>query len=123
MSLSAFAASHNSEELLALRRLIAQLAEQCGLALSDKAAVRSFLDNDPALCPTLRADSNTDQELRTMLILLFRLEASSSEDLGFEGLRRLWLQHSETLARHNVHELMPAKLSQGLSGNPQVTSQ
>jgi hypothetical protein len=42
-----------------------------------------------------------------MMILLYRLEASSSEDLGVEGLRRLWRQHGEILARFQVGE--PAK--------------
>jgi len=39
-----------------------------------------------------------------MLILLFRLETSSSEDLGVDGLRRLWRQHSEILGRFGARE-------------------
>lgn len=37
-----------------------------------------------------------------MLVLLYRLEGSSSEDLGFDGMRKLWRQHSETLARFDI---------------------
>lgn len=44
------------------------------------------------------------QQLSTMLTLLFRLEASSSEDLGNTGLRRLWRQHRELLARFRGRE-------------------
>ena len=102
MNLAILGPSHASEELQALRRLIAQLAGQCGLELSDKSAVRRFLDADHPFLPGPLATSETGQELRAMLILLYRLEACSSEDLGFEGLRRLWLQHSETLARHGT---------------------
>lgn len=102
MSLSVFEPSHASEELQVLRRLIAQFAGQYGLELSDKSALRRFLDADHPLHPASLAPSKTGQELRAMLTLLFRLEACSSEDLGFEGLCRLWQEHSETLARHGT---------------------
>lgn len=102
MSLSVLGTSHTSEDLLALRRLIAHLAPRCGLYLDDRAAVRRFLDDDVSRSEGI--DPQICQELRAMLILLFRLEASSSEDLGVEGLRRLWTQHSETLARFQISE-------------------
>lgn len=92
-------AGHSSEELLALRRLIAQFAPLCGLDLKDRAAIRHFLDGHSPLSQGESIDPQLCQELRAMLILLFRLEGSSSEDLGFEGLRRLWHQHGEILAR------------------------
>lgn len=83
----------------ALRHLIRDLAPLCGLDLDDRHSVRQFLD------PTKLAGEGTDPELhaelRAMLILLFRLEGSSSEDLGFHGIRNLWRQHDETLARFN----------------------
>lgn len=104
MSLSIFGPSHASEELQSLRRLIAQLAAQSGLELSDKAAVRRLLDSNHSRHPAPCAAGQTSQDLRAMLVLLFRLEDCSSEDLGFEGLRRLWLEHSETLARYRTHE-------------------
>lgn len=110
MSLSILGPSHTSADLLALRRLIAELAQQCGLDLTDKSVLRCFLDSDPTLCQAPLADAKTRQELRTMLILLFRLEASSSEDLGVEGLRRLWHQHGETLARFRTRESIPASI-------------
>jgi hypothetical protein len=64
-------------------------------------SIRHFLDNDLATSQSERIDPQICQELRAMLILLFRLEASSSEDLGVEGLRRLWRQHSEIMARYD----------------------
>lgn len=117
MNLSVLEPSNTSEDhLLALRSLITQLARQCGLDLTDKAAVRHFLDSDLTLDRGPLPYAQVSQELRAMLILLFRLEASSSEDLGFEGLRRLWLQHSEILARFSYCEPMPVRLPQGLPG-------
>lgn len=113
MSLSCFGPEHNPEDLQALRRLIARLAPPCGLDLSDKSAVRRFLDG--AQAPGGAAEA--DQELRAMLILLFRLETCSSEDLGFAGLRRLWQEHSETLARYRRPEALPTVLRHGLPGS------
>lgn len=84
---------------MALRRLISELAPRCGLDLTDRAAIRHFLDGNSPLSRGESIDPQICQEVRTMLILLFRLEGSSSEDLGFDGLRRLWHQHSEILAR------------------------
>ena len=114
MSLSSFGPEHNPEDLQALRRLIAHLAPQCGIDLSDKSAVRRFLDGAQ---PTRGGMAETGEELRAMLILLFRLETCSSEDLGFEGLRRLWLEHSATLARYRRPEAMAAALRHGLPGS------
>jgi hypothetical protein len=94
--------NHPPEDMLALRRLIARLAPQCGVDLSDRASIRRFLDTDSASSRSEIIDPQLCQELRAMMILLFRLEASSSEDLGVEGLRRLWRQHGEILARFPV---------------------
>jgi len=88
------------EDMQALRRLIAQFAPQCGIDLGNRASIRHFLDNDLAASHSESIDPRICQELRTMMILLFRLEASSSEDLGVEGLRRLWHQHSEIMTRY-----------------------
>lgn len=87
------------EDMQALRRLIAHLAPQCGLDLANRSAVRHFLDHDSASNRSEAIDPLLCHELRAMLILLYRLEGSSSEDLGVEGLRRLWRQHGEFLAR------------------------
>lgn len=108
MELSVLEASNTSEDhLLALRSLITQLARQCDLDLTDKSAVRHFLDSEVTLSRGSLPDAQLGLELRAMLILLFRLEASSSEDLGFEGMRRLWLQHSEILARFSHRKSVP----------------
>jgi hypothetical protein len=88
------------EDMQALRRLIAQLAQQCGIDLGNRASIRHFLDNDLTANHSESIDPRICQELRTMMVLLFRLEASSSEDLGVEGLRRLWRQHGEIMARY-----------------------
>lgn len=88
------------EDMQALRQLIAQLAPQCGVDLGARASIRYFLDSDQAAWRNESIDPRICQELRAMMILLFRLEASSSEDLGVEGLRRLWRQHGEIMARY-----------------------
>ncbi|UCV17969.1 hypothetical protein [Ferribacterium limneticum] len=87
------------EDMQALRRLIAQLAPQCGVDLGDRSSVRHFLDADATNPRSESIDPQICQELRAMMVLLYRLEASSSEDLGVEGLRRLWRQHGEIMAR------------------------
>ncbi|WP_428827790.1 hypothetical protein ACLIKD_07405 [Azonexus sp. IMCC34842] len=120
MSLSSFGPEHNPEDLQALRRLIARLAPPCGLDLSDKSAVRRFLDGAQ---PAPQGAAETGQELRAMLILLFRLETCSSEDLGFAGLRRLWLEHSETLARYRRPDALPTALRHGSPGNRPATGE
>jgi hypothetical protein len=95
--LSTITPDHGPEELFALRRLIGELAPQCGLDLADRAATRHFLDGQASHSESI--DPQLCQELRAMLILLFRLEACSSEDSGLSGMRRLWRLHGETLAR------------------------
>lgn len=91
--------SHLPDDMQALRRLIVRLAPQCGVELGNRSSIRHFLDGDSAACRSESIDPQLCQELRSMMILLYRLEASSSEDLGVEGLRRLWRQHGEILAR------------------------
>lgn len=103
------AANNNLEDIQALRRLITQLAPQCGLDLSNRLAVRRFLDDDQIAGRSESIDPQICQELRAMLILLYRLEASSSEDLGVEGLRRLWHQYSEILARFRAAGKLTAR--------------
>lgn len=97
MSLSPVRSSSAAPELLDLRQVIGQLAPRCGLDLADRAAVRGVLNGEFARCPA--GAGGCCQELRALLILLYRLEASSSEDLGIDGLGRLWHQHGEILAR------------------------
>lgn len=87
------------EDLLALRRAITLLAKRCQIDLADRAALRRLLDGDFSDCRAVTGDVRDGQDLRALLTLLFRLEASSSEDLGIAGLRRLWRQHGKVLAR------------------------
>lgn len=102
MSHSTPALNNTCEDMHALRHLIAEFAGQCGLDLSNRIAVRQFLDDNQVSSRSEIIDPKICQELRAMLILLYRLEASSSEDLGVEGLRRLWHQHSEILSRFQI---------------------
>ncbi|PKO40724.1 MAG: hypothetical protein CVU31_16070 [Betaproteobacteria bacterium HGW-Betaproteobacteria-4] len=102
------ATNRHPEDMQALRRLISELAPQCGVDLGKRAAVRHFLDHDSATSRSESIDPQLCQELRAMLILLYRLEASSSEDLGVDGLARLWRQHGEILARFHAGESISA---------------
>lgn len=102
MNLSFFRSNPATPDLLELRQLIGQLAPRCGLDLADRAAVRGVLNGDFARCPAAVGTAPCCQDLRAMLVLLYRLEASSSEDLGIDGLGRLWHQHGEILARFRL---------------------
>lgn len=97
MPTSIVEAGHDPDALRALRRLIAELANRCAIDLNDSDGIRKLLHHP---VESERIDPQAVIELRNMLILLFRLEASSSEDIGIDGLRKLWHQYSETLARH-----------------------
>ena len=102
-----------SEDILALRHLIEHIASIHSLDLTDKAVVTRILDGDMSHCRLNTGSSGCSsndalsEELPTMLRLLFRLEASSSEDLGNSGLRKLWSQYREILARFNARKIMP----------------
>ncbi|MBS1229076.1 MAG: hypothetical protein H6R17_2353 [Proteobacteria bacterium] len=87
------------EDILALRRAIAQLAARCRVDLTDRTALRRVLDGDFCAGQSAQSDHQDLRDLSAMLTLLFRLEASSSEDLGITGLHRLWHQHGRMLAR------------------------
>jgi hypothetical protein len=113
MNLSMLGVTHASEDILALRRVIAHLADRCDLDLADPIAVRHFLDGDSSHGKASARQHQVCEELRAMLTLLFRLEASSSEDLGITGLHRLWMQHSEILARFHVRKPLQAGLENG----------
>lgn len=99
-----------SEDILALRRLIEDIAKLYSIDLTDKAVIRRILDGDLSHIQTnagLSSGASLCEELPAMLRLLFRLEASSSEDLGISGLRQLWSQHRDTLARFRGIKFMP----------------
>lgn len=98
MNSSSAATGHGPEELQSLRQLIERLAPQCALDLKDRSAVRHFLEGHASSCSE-SIDPRLCDELRNMLILLFRLEGSSSEDIGFSGMRRLWQRHDDILTR------------------------
>lgn len=85
-------------ELAALRQAIKHLAVRCGIDIADRASIRALLAGDLAALPD--ADSPNYIELRTMLSLLYRLEDSTSEDIGIDGLQRLWRQHGEIIDAH-----------------------
>jgi hypothetical protein len=87
-----------SDDLWMLRSLIEGLAQRCSVDLADPRVVRRYLDGDFPACLALYPDEQAHQKLRTLLILLLRLEVSSSEDLGNTGLRLLWEQHQKILA-------------------------
>ena len=92
------------KNLLPLRRMILRLADRCGLDLTDAASVRRFLDGDFAHCKAPEWDANACSDLHSMITLLFRLEASSSEDLGINGLCSLWHQHNEIMVGFSDRE-------------------
>lgn len=86
------------QELAALRQAINHLAVRSGLDLTDRSTLRALVAGNLTTLPD--ADSPNYVELRTMLILLYRLEDSTSEDIGIDGLQRLWRQHGEIVDAH-----------------------
>lgn len=84
----------SEDELDALRRLIAGLGQRCQVDLDDRRALRQLLAEQ-----TAAGDDPARHELRTLLRLLYRLEAASSEDLGLSALRRLWQLCAEARTR------------------------
>jgi hypothetical protein len=104
MNLSILEAGRDDDDLGPLRRMIARLANRCELDLHDSAALKRFLEGDFSRCKTSDWDLRCCQDLHSLIILLFRLEASTSEDLGISGLYGLWNRQSQLLARIGVLE-------------------
>ena len=91
-----------STELLALRRLIEDIARQNSIELSDRSVIARVMDGDDSLRQSSGMDHHLFQDLSSMLRLFYRLEASSSEDLGISGLGRLWERQREFLKRFRI---------------------
>lgn len=88
---------HSGDDLLALRTHIDRLAIACDLDISHGDTVTRLLAGE------FSHDLDHGREvevLRALLVLLYRLEASASEDLGIDGLVRLWQQHNKVLVLH-----------------------
>ena len=90
---------HNGADLLALHAHIGRLAIACGVDISRNDTVSRVLAGDFSLC---HAQGCEAELLRALLVLLYRLETSISEDLGVDGLVDLWRQHNEILALYGV---------------------
>jgi hypothetical protein len=88
---------HGGDDLLALRTHIGRLAMVGGVDIGNDAVVALLLAGDFS---GFHLAAREAELLRALLVLLYRLEASVSEDLGIEGLTRLWRQHDDLLARH-----------------------
>jgi hypothetical protein len=106
MNLSIQETSADDKEFQSLLRLIAHRADHCNLDLNDSSAIKRFMDYDFSHCKALTRESQDCLELHSMLTLLFRLQASTSEDIGITGLRRLWQQLGEILARSQFRDAM-----------------
>lgn len=85
-------------DLPALRRIVLRLAEHCGVDLTHPPSRRALIDGELSCDSTSKRQAIAD--LRSALILLYRLQDSSSEDLGVHGLQRLWHAHQEFVARY-----------------------
>jgi hypothetical protein len=85
-------------DLPALRRVVSRLAERSGVDLTHPPTLRALIDGELSCDSTGTRQAIAD--LRSALILLYRLQDSSSEDLGVQGLQRLWHAHQEFVARY-----------------------
>lgn len=88
---------HGGDDLLALRTQIGRLAVLCDVDISRDGNLTRLLEGDYSECHQHPREAEL---LRALLVLLYRLETSVSEDLGIEGLVRLWGQHNNLLALH-----------------------
>ncbi len=100
MTAETFEIAHAPEDMRSLRQLISRMAAECGINLGERHSVRQLLDGSThASSPALA------NELRSLLILRYRLEAACSEDLGYDGMNGLWQQLDDTLRRHRESRL------------------
>ena len=88
---------HEGDALLTLRTQIGRLAVLCNVDISRDDNVTHLLSGDYSECHQHPREAEL---LRALLVLLYRLETSVSEDLGIDGLVRLWGQHNDLLALH-----------------------
>ena len=88
---------HSGDDLLALRTHIGRMAIVCGVDISHEDNVSLLLAGDYSQC---HEHGREAEVLRAMLVLLYRLESSVSEDLGIDGLVSLWQQHNSVLVLH-----------------------
>lgn len=96
---------HSGDDLLALRTHIDRLAIACNLDIHHGGTVTRLLAGEYSHD---RHHGHEVEVLRALLVLLYRLEASVSEDLGIDGLVRLWQQHNKVLVQHSFpHQSQP----------------
>lgn len=88
---------HSGDDLLALRTHIGRLAIACDLDISHSDTVKRLLAGEFSQDLGHRREVEV---LRALLVLLYRLETSVSEDLGIDGLVHLWQQHNKVLVLH-----------------------
>lgn len=96
--------THGVEDLIVMRKAIARLAERLGVDLSNVEHMRHCLDGIFSHFPTTADQVGECQELREMLVLMLRLEDCNSEDLGIDGLRRLWQKQRSLMNRFHMRE-------------------
>ena len=101
---------HEGDDLLALRTQIGRLALVCGVDISRDDNVTHLLSGDYSRCHQHPREAEL---LRALLVLLYRLESSVSEDLGIDRLVRLWGQHDTLLIEHGF----PADSQPALNGS------
>jgi hypothetical protein len=101
---------HSGDDLLALRAHIGRMAIVCGVDISRDDTVGRLLAGDFSQC---QRHGREEEVLRALLVLLYRLETSISEDLGIDGLVDLWRTHNDILIRHGF----PANSQPVLNGS------
>lgn len=101
---------HSGDDLLALRTHIGRMAIACGVDVSRDDNVGLLLAGDFSRC---KRHGREEEVLRALLVLLYRLETSVSEDLGVDGLIGLWRTHNDILALHGF----PAASQPALNGS------
>jgi len=89
--------------------VIEDIALQHQINLTDRSLNQRIIDGDTTVMDTTGIDPQLFEDISSMLRLLLRLEYSSSEDLGYSGLCRLWERHREILRRFcATGQMLPA---------------
>lgn len=88
------------DELFALDQRIGQLALACRADLSRDEIVIALIKGRYEYCEAARdLDPRKREELRALLMMKYRIEASCVDSLGTDDCRRLLAEHEEKLRR------------------------
>lgn len=92
---------HYDEEIEALDKRIGRLALLCGADLSRHEVVIGLIKGNTAVCEHVQQVApGQREELRALLMMKYRIEASCVDAIGAEQCARLIAEQDDKLRRH-----------------------